>query len=299
MQDDRQILVHEAAGPRVQDFNLHVAIGGPEREKTRRQHVAEPAVHPHQGALIILEIDHARTLAERPGLHNDIQLLMDQPRRPLRHDFYAHVAQRIDEPVPAGFEQSAELAVAKQQTEFEFMNLDALEQHDVPPPRSAAVIVATGFQSVGPASWKLAATLSVNKKTPLGGGTSRLSRGQPGGRLRLSSGGGPEALPPGSQGLVRWACPQGSRESCQSMLAGPPRRYPHTAWPRFMLPWPCHRAKVDAGQAGASSCRAWLATADKRVPAPLRRVRSGSRGPRGDEFARRRVVQDSNLLRPD
>ena len=72
-------------------------------------------------------------VGQRARLHDDVELFVDQPRRALRHDFDAHTAQRIEEPVPAGFEQTAELAVVEVQTHFVLVNLDELDNHDAPP----------------------------------------------------------------------------------------------------------------------------------------------------------------------
>ena len=133
LDDDRQVRVHEAHRPRVHDLDLHVAERRPVGVQARRQHVAEPAVDPDQGALVVLEVEHLGPVVQHARLHDDVELLVDQPRRALRHDIDAHAAQRVEEPVPARLEQTAELAVVEVQADFVLVNLDELDDHVAPP----------------------------------------------------------------------------------------------------------------------------------------------------------------------
>jgi hypothetical protein len=58
-----------------------------------------------------------------------VELFVLQPRRALRYDVHPDLAQRVEQPVTAGFERVDELAVAEVQTDFVGVDLNSLE-HD-------------------------------------------------------------------------------------------------------------------------------------------------------------------------
>src|SRR5262249_55676702 len=113
------------------DLGAHVAELRPVDELARRQHVAEATIDPDEGALVVLEIEHAGALGEDARLDDDVELLVHEPRRAQAHDIDAHAPQRIEEPVPAGVEQTTKLAVAEVQADLVAMDLDDLEELQV------------------------------------------------------------------------------------------------------------------------------------------------------------------------
>ena len=68
--------------------------------------MAESAIDPDQGTLVVLQVEDHGALDERTRLDDQVELVVDQPRRALRHNIDAHPAQRVKEPVPAGVKQN-------------------------------------------------------------------------------------------------------------------------------------------------------------------------------------------------
>ena len=89
--------------------------------------MAEPAVHPHQCPLVVLQVEHDGAVLQRTRLDDHVELLVGQPRGALRDDLHLDLAQRVEEPVPARAEQALELAVAEVETHFVAANLDRLQ----------------------------------------------------------------------------------------------------------------------------------------------------------------------------
>jgi hypothetical protein len=144
LDDDRQVRVREAHLAGVHDLRLHVVERRPVRAETRRQHVAESAVDPDQGALVVLKVEHHGPAVERTRLDDDIQLVVHQPRRTLRYEIDMGAMERhIQKHVPARFQQSAELAVAEVETNFVAVDLDELD-HDEPPRSESPYPPSTG-----------------------------------------------------------------------------------------------------------------------------------------------------------
>ena len=96
--------------------------------------MAEPAVDPHQGPLVVLEVEHLGAVDQRARLDDDVELVVGEPRGALRDDVHAHAEERVEEPVTGRFKQLAELPVAEVQTQFILANLDELDDHG--PPRA-------------------------------------------------------------------------------------------------------------------------------------------------------------------
>src|SRR5262249_34596119 len=65
----------------------------------------------------------------------DVEIVVHQPRGSLRHDVDVDALERVEEPVPAGAEQAAELAVAEVQTDLVRLKLYTSEHHVAPPRR--------------------------------------------------------------------------------------------------------------------------------------------------------------------
>ena len=85
----------------VDDLDLHVAQRRPVGVQARRQDVAEAAVDPDQGPLVVLQVEHHGAVLERTRLDDHVELLVHQPRRALRDDLDADLAERVEEPVAA------------------------------------------------------------------------------------------------------------------------------------------------------------------------------------------------------
>ena len=126
--DDRQLLVLEPHVARIDHFDAHVAQAGPVGVQARRQHVREPAVHPDQAALVVLQVQHDSTLGQRTRLDDQVELLVHEPRIAPRHDLDTHLSERIEDPVLACAQQTLELFIAEQQTNFVAANLDSFVQ---------------------------------------------------------------------------------------------------------------------------------------------------------------------------
>src|SRR5690242_13280079 len=97
--------------------------------QARRQNVTEAAIDPNEGPLMVLEVKDQRAASERTRLDDHVQLLVDQPRRALRHNLDPSLAQDVEQPVRTGSQESLELAVAENQAHLVTANLDVLEQH--------------------------------------------------------------------------------------------------------------------------------------------------------------------------
>jgi hypothetical protein len=91
--------------------------------------VAEAAVDPDQTTLVVLQVQGNGAARQRTRLDDHVELLVDQPRRALRHNLDPSLAQKVEQPVRTGCEQALELAVAEDQARLVAANLDVLEQH--------------------------------------------------------------------------------------------------------------------------------------------------------------------------
>ena len=78
---------------------------------------------------MVLQVQHNRVAFQRTRLDDRVELLVDQPRIAPRHDVDADLAQRVEQPVRTGLQQTAELAVAEVQTHLESADLDSLDEH--------------------------------------------------------------------------------------------------------------------------------------------------------------------------
>ena len=149
------MLETDLAGVGHLDGNL--AEGGPVGVQAGRQDVAEPAFHPYQRPLVVLQVQYHGVVLQRARLDDHIELLVGQPRGALRDDLHFHLAQRVEEPVPTSAEQALELAVAEVQANFIAANLDHLEH--LSPSFLRPVVGRSCFTSTS------------CQATPLGGGT--------------------------------------------------------------------------------------------------------------------------------
>jgi len=84
--DHLEILVLEADLAGVDHLDGDLPEGGPVGVQARRQDVAEPAVHPHQRPLVVLEVQHHGAVLQRARLVDHVELLVGQPRGALRDD---------------------------------------------------------------------------------------------------------------------------------------------------------------------------------------------------------------------
>src|SRR5207249_4444839 len=82
---------------------------------------------PHQGPLVVLEIEHDGAVLESTRLDDQVELLVDQPRVAQRDHIDLDLAKRVEEAVPAAAEQALELAVAEVQTGLVAANLEVAE----------------------------------------------------------------------------------------------------------------------------------------------------------------------------
>ena len=145
--------------PGVDHLDGHLAEGGPVGVQARRQDVAEPAVHPHQRPLVVLQVQHHGAVLQRTRLDDHVELLVGQPRAALRDDLHLDLAQRVEEPVPTSAEQALELAVAEVEAHFVAANLDVFKH---PSPSFLRPLMDRSCFIASP----------VSGKKPLGGGTS-------------------------------------------------------------------------------------------------------------------------------
>jgi hypothetical protein len=76
-------------------------------------------------------VKHDGAAFQHPRLHDLIELIVHQPRIALRYDVHTRAAERIEQPMRARREQTAELAVAEEQTDFVTTNHQPT-QHDAP-----------------------------------------------------------------------------------------------------------------------------------------------------------------------
>ena len=94
--DHLEVGVLEADLPGIDDFNAHFLRAGPVRVQARRQDVAETAFDPHEGALVVLQVDDFGAAGERTALDDHVELLVGEPRGALRRDVDADLAERIE-----------------------------------------------------------------------------------------------------------------------------------------------------------------------------------------------------------
>src|SRR5579871_873585 len=117
----------KANPPRIHDFEPHLAKRGPVGVQSRWQHMAESSVDPDQGTLIVFEVEHQGSVLQSPRFHDDIELLLQEPGSPLRNHLDSNTLEWIEEPVVAGVEEFAKLAVMEVESDFVSANLHMLE----------------------------------------------------------------------------------------------------------------------------------------------------------------------------
>ena len=109
--DHGQVGVLEAHGARVEHLDPHVVEDGPQRVQARLQHRLDAAVHPHDGALVVLEVHDPGLVAQGAGLRDHVQVLVVEPDVAHGHDVHADLAQGIPDEVTARTQDALELAV--------------------------------------------------------------------------------------------------------------------------------------------------------------------------------------------
>src|SRR5262245_29198143 len=77
---------------------------------------------------MVLEVQDQSAAGERTRLDDHVELLVDEPRRALRHNLNPSLAKDVEQPVRTGRQESLELAIAEDQAHLVVTNLDVLEQ---------------------------------------------------------------------------------------------------------------------------------------------------------------------------
>ncbi len=112
----------------VDHLDPNLARVDPVRVLARRQDPREPAVDPDKRALVVLKIKHVGVALQLAGLDDQVELLVLEERGAPGDDLDRDPAQRVEEPVRAGAEQPAELAVAEVEAHLEAADRVPLEE---------------------------------------------------------------------------------------------------------------------------------------------------------------------------
>jgi hypothetical protein len=133
-QDRGQLLVLEEGAARVHDVDAHVAHRRPQRVDARLQHELQAAVRPDDGPLVGLEVHHAHLAAETARLHHELQVRVDEPAAPDRHDLRPQAEERVEHPVDARLEDALERTVPEDERALVLEDLHTTQDHDDRPP---------------------------------------------------------------------------------------------------------------------------------------------------------------------
>jgi hypothetical protein len=106
--------VFETDGASVDDLDRYIMQDRPEGIQARVQHSLHAAVHPHYGALVVLEVNDPRFVAQRPRPGDNVQVLVVEPHVTHRHDVHADLAQEVPDEMTARTQDALELAVLEQ-----------------------------------------------------------------------------------------------------------------------------------------------------------------------------------------
>ena len=123
-----QLVVTELHHLCINHLDPYVLEVSPERELARRQDRVEPTIDPDQSTLVVLQIDHDRAALKRTAGDHYIQLVVHQRRLAERNHLYTLLPQRVEDPVPASRQQSAEFALAEQQADFVALDMVVVKQ---------------------------------------------------------------------------------------------------------------------------------------------------------------------------
>ena len=118
----------------IDHLDPHVLQARPVGVQARRQDVAEAAVDPDQGPLVVLQVHDLGAVRERTDLTITSSFSCTSHGVALRDDLDPDLAQRVEEPVPARAEQAPELAVAEVQAHLVAADLERLNRNMVAPP---------------------------------------------------------------------------------------------------------------------------------------------------------------------
>src|SRR5689334_1349162 len=119
--------MHELHGPCVEDLHTHLVLSGPEGVQPLFHNARETLIDPDERTLVISEIEHDGLIAEDARLHNELQVLMHQPRIPRRHDLQPELQERIEVPVHTRPEHGNRLALTEEQTPLMRLDLHSLK----------------------------------------------------------------------------------------------------------------------------------------------------------------------------
>ena len=93
--------------------------------------MAEATFDPHQGPLVVLQVQNHRAVLQRTRLDDHVELLVHEPRLALRDDLDANLVPRVEQPVATTRKQAIELPIAEVQTDFVAADIDVLENWSV------------------------------------------------------------------------------------------------------------------------------------------------------------------------
>jgi hypothetical protein len=121
--DCHELRVHQLGGTRVDDFHAHRPFDRPQREQARLENPREASVDPDQRPLVVLEVDDDRLVTELSGLHDEVEVLVHQPRIPRRDDLRLVLQKRVEVPVHTRPQHARQLSFAEEQTALVRVNL--------------------------------------------------------------------------------------------------------------------------------------------------------------------------------
>ena len=119
--------MHGLHRTRVDHFDAHLPLDSPERVQTRLENLREPVVNPDQRPLVVMQIDDDRFVAELARLHDDVEILVHQPRIPCRHDLKPQLQERIEVPVHTRPQNSDQRAFAPQESPIVDLDFDSMD----------------------------------------------------------------------------------------------------------------------------------------------------------------------------
>ncbi len=168
--DHLEILMLEPHPARFDNLDTNLARVDPVRILARRQDQRKPVIDPDERALVVLEIKYVGVALELAGLDDQIELLVLEERRAPGDDLDRDLAERVEEPVRAGAEQSAELAVPEVEAHLETADRVPLEEEHCDTSRPPDNAGRPLFMGRG---WEKGESKRLRgRKTPSGNGSS-------------------------------------------------------------------------------------------------------------------------------
>jgi hypothetical protein len=134
-QDHGQIRMLEAHRPRVDHLGAHLVEGRPQGVQPRAAHRLDPAVHPDDGPLMVLEVEHQGLAGQGARTDDHLQVAVGEDGVAHRNPFQRATAGEIEHEVAARRQQPLEDAAVEQEAPLVLadMNPTHRKQHFTPP----------------------------------------------------------------------------------------------------------------------------------------------------------------------